>query len=84
VPTNDTPPTKPQIGNYIALTIFGLLATIAWLAFITLAWANRGAFHGTDFWLIHTIIIAPALFLTGCAYAIRRDIRKNRPADNDA
>lgn len=84
MPTNDTPPRKSQFGNYIALIIFGLLAAVAWLVFLALTWFNRGAFHGTDWWVTHVPFAAPAIFLTACTWAIRRDIRKNRPADDDA
>lgn len=82
MPTNNTPPRKSQFGNYIALIIFGILAALAWLMFIVMAWANRGAFHGSDFFLIHMLTIAPAVFLTSCAYTIRRQIRRARTEED--
>jgi hypothetical protein len=80
VPTNDTPPSKSQFGNYIALIIFGTLAALAWALFIAITWFNRGAFHGTDWAVTHLPFMAPAIFLTACSWAIRRDIRKNQAA----
>lgn len=80
MPTNDTPPSKSQFWNYIALIIFGALAVLAWVVFIAITWFNRGTFHGTDWWVTHLPFLAPAIFLTACAWAIRRDIRKNQAA----
>lgn len=83
MPTTDTPPPKSQVGNYIVLTIFSVLAALTWLGYAAMTWANWGAFHGTDFWIIHAITIAPAIFLTSCAYAIRGDIRQAKAANDD-
>jgi hypothetical protein len=84
VPTNDTPPSKSQFGNYVAFGIFWLLAAVAWLGFLAMAWFNRGAFHGSDWWVIHVPSAAPAIFCTACAWTIRREIRRNQAAAAEA